>query len=334
MSETGNCWICWDDGEVKTGPPVSLCQTNNGRTLLRQGCQCSSYECVHVECLVKFCAKNSHKWQNWSNCTICQKPFIGALQVIMARVHVMFTIDKNLAKDEEEYLNAKENLAVALLMVSREYAEALEILEEVFAIKKKKWGNGADVTLRTMAAIASIHRSMGNFELALRKYKETLAVLRNKTNGEKTDYYFVILNSLAEVHIQRGEFEDALPLAKESLDGYRQAQGGENINTFVSLFLLGLLHWHMAYSRGEGLTSQECCDVAKLERSAELLEEAAEGLLKTLGEENDDARYSMCWSIFVNNSLRNLRDATLENRAETHEQSAGEVDDDSSYPDD
>ncbi|OYX86713.1 MAG: hypothetical protein B7Y83_00375 [Flavobacteriales bacterium 32-34-25] len=100
-------------------------------------------------------------------------------------------LDKNWLDKVKEIFSDKPNLNNELLK------EAENCYTELARINKEKSGDNSLEYISSFNQLAGFHSSIGNFDLAQKKYKEALSILKPNKETNKDLYYSLLLNSVS-----------------------------------------------------------------------------------------------------------------------------------------
>lgn len=212
------CWVCCEaEGE-----------------LLETGCACrGSAGLAHTSCLV---SAAKHNVNIWNSCPTCKQFFTGEMDLALSRARWELVRDRP-AEDKERMFVAN-NLAVTLHESLGANDEALRLMEEVLAVRRRTLGDEDPSTLDSLINLALQHLEMGAHEAALPLNEEAVAATR-RTLGDEHEHTLVAVGSLAALHNSMGQYAQARPLHEEVLVGRLRALGPGHVDTMNALHGLG-----------------------------------------------------------------------------------------------
>ena len=123
--------------------------------------------------------------------------------------------------EDEEKLFVKNNLAVSLKESAGDYVGALQLMQEVLAVRRRTLGDDDPSTLDSITNLALQYTEMGSYEQALPLSSEAVAAMR-RTLGEAHPHTLVSIGSLAALHSSMGNYAAARPLHERALAGRRR----------------------------------------------------------------------------------------------------------------
>jgi tetratricopeptide (TPR) repeat protein len=109
-------------------------------------------------------------------------------------------------------------------------AAALQLRTEGLRIKRRDLGDNDDITLQSMVALSTTHKSIDNFDAAIALQMEAHASYQAKGSGYDR-YTFDALAALGGIYLDMGQPAMALPLASEYLKAQRRLFGDTHPDT-------------------------------------------------------------------------------------------------------
>jgi tetratricopeptide (TPR) repeat protein len=137
-------------------------------------------------------------------------------------------------------MKLRYTIGVSLASV-RDYAGALVQYEKVVSHARKLLSRDDPFTLKSEYRLASMHRMLKNFDIAVPLLEEN--VERHKTIlGPDNPQTFLAMNGLSMTYHEKGQKEKALQVALETLELRRRHLPPNNLDTLVSMGNVGWLY--------------------------------------------------------------------------------------------
>lgn len=209
----------------------------------------------------------------------------------------------------------------ALYQIKGEYENALNILNEVYEMRKIRLGDDHPATLYTVNRLGSIHFYMGNYGTSEKYYRKCLEGRKRAISHSHIDYAISVYNH-GMILKELGRYGEAEPLILEGIDLYKVGFGEDHYMYAKSLDNLGDLYRLMGFYEKAEKYFRQSIDVRKISVGDQSLEYAGGlyslGALMILMEEYDEAKsiYNECAKIveltlgkehyYYANTLRNL----------------------------
>jgi tetratricopeptide (TPR) repeat protein len=127
---------------------------------------------------------------------------------------------------DSERLFAAHGYSQALAHCTDRFEEALQLAEEILAVRRRLKGDQDPQTVIAKGSIAAIHLTMGNYVPALSMYEDVLEGLR-LTKGNQHSLTLSVLGNIAEVHRCTGNNALARLFLEEAAEGRQQASSSK-----------------------------------------------------------------------------------------------------------
>ena len=196
-----------------------ICLDRGDEPLLRDcGCRGPTAGFAHMPCLVRHVANAAGSDGLWSNCTVCEEPFSGAVRMALARARWM----RALGREEDDWeRRAAMRLLASALAQSGDCAAALPLAEKSLVADRRIHGNLHRETLVSLHFLAHLRVRLYKPTAALPLAEECLLTSR-QTLGDEDEQTLRAMSLLSEVYYDLADFEKALPLARQVLDVRRR----------------------------------------------------------------------------------------------------------------
>ncbi|MEM6292110.1 MAG: serine/threonine-protein kinase [Myxococcota bacterium] len=129
-------------------------------------------------------------------------------------------------------LKAQSNLG-ALALYRGRYVEARTLFEEALPVSVALHGAGSVATLKMAANLADAHQQLGAFDVARRRYEQTLQTYEVLGSADSQPAEHVRLN-LAIALLGAGETEAALKMGREAAARMRAMHGDQHVFAFAA----------------------------------------------------------------------------------------------------
>jgi len=120
-----------------------------------------------------------------------------------------------LGAEHTRTLNSAETLA-GVLRRARRFAEAIPLMEQVLAGRRKALGERSARTIFSAGELANAHADLGQYQRCVGEFRQVLADSA-VTDGAQSPTYARYLNNLAYCHDRAGEPEAAIEATRQSL---------------------------------------------------------------------------------------------------------------------
>jgi len=151
----------------------------------------------------------------------------------------------HLSKRPPVYLNSGK--LADLLETAGRYGQATTILRrQILKVNQKRFGKQSEKTATSLAGLAILYKSKGEYEKALPLFEEALKI-DEKVYGRNHPEVAASLNNLAALYHSQGKYEQALPLSLRALEIREKVLGKEHPDVAQSLNNLAILY----YSQGK-----------------------------------------------------------------------------------
>ena len=155
--------------------------------------------------------------------------------------------------DQQRILASNLNKLGGLLVDTREYAEAQEVIREALAIQRKLLDDDAPELAGTLNNLAWVLHNCGDYVSAERLYREALDV-RRRAYGEEHSEVALNLDNLAGLLALQGREIEAEQLYRQALAIRRRLLGDTHPKVATSMHYLGwLVHCQDRYAEAEKL---------------------------------------------------------------------------------
>ena len=117
--------------------------------------------------------------------------------------------------DDAERLFVANNLAVTLKESAGDHAGALQLMDEVLAVRRRTLGDEHPDTIDSIINLALQYNEMGNCDSALPLGREAVGAAR-RTLGDEHEHTLVAISCLGAVHTSLRQFAEARTLEAEA----------------------------------------------------------------------------------------------------------------------